>query len=166
MSYRKLCQLEKYKLKGWLDFGDKRINSLDRLQAGKRLWMDFMKSGLWTSKAINLDAVRVDGGNMKEIPESVALARQKFNQAMLAVPEYAEWYLVREIVLYDHKVFIKKTTSAQYNHEIEMMKEDLCRGLDKLAYHYGVTVYKPKIVSYTCPEAEFVETKRRYEIEL
>lgn len=164
--FKRLNQLEKVHKKGWLNFGDKRISPLDRLQAGRRLWMDFTKSAFPHPQAVDFDAIRVDGGNMKEMPESVAMARQRLNQAIKAVPDYREWFVVREIAIYDRKVGIRKTSSADYNHEMELLKEDLCRGLDKLAWHYGLSVFKPRIVSYICPDAEIADTPRRYEIEL
>ena len=158
-------QLEKCRDKGWLSFGDKRIHPLDRFQAGQRLFVDFTKSAFPSAKAVNFEAVRVDGGRMKEMPESVAMARQRFNEAIRSIKNYWEWFMVREIVLNDRKVGIKKTTVQQYRHEMEMMKEDLCRGLDQLAYHYGVTPIKPRITGKAFVETDFIETPNFYEIE-
>lgn len=167
MLIKKLNQLEKYKNKGWLDFGDKRITALDRLQAGRRLFVDFTNCCLPSARAINYELDRVDGGNMREIPESVAIARQKFHEAIRIFPKYSpEWWTVQIIVLEDRKICLRKLTSQQYNHEMEMLKEDLCRGLDMLAFHYGVTPIKPVIRSYTCVEQQFIETPRRYELKI
>lgn len=158
-------QLEKCRDKGWLGFGDKRIHPLDRFQAGQRLFADFTKSAFPSAKAVNFEADRVDGGNMKEMPESVAMARQRFNEAIRSIENYWEWFMVREIVLNDRKVGIKKTTVQQYRHEMEMMKEDLCRGLDQLAYHYGITHAKPEIKGCQFIEVDFMDMPTKYEIE-
>ena len=166
MIIKKLNQLEKCKLKGWLDFGDERITSLDRLQAGQRLWTDFVKSALPSPKAINFEADHVDGGNMKQMPESVAMARQRFHEAIRSIKYYPAWFMVRTIVLEDRKVVIRGVSKRQHNHEIEMLKGDLCRGLDTLAWHYGINPAKPHIVSYTTTEEDFIETPNRYTIEI
>lgn len=167
MLIKKLNQLEKCKVKGWLDFGDKRITALDRLQAGQRLFIDYTKSCLPSTKAINFELDRVDGGNMKEMPESVAMARQRFHEAIRAIKEYSVWFMVRTIVLEDRKVGLRKLSSHQYNHEMELMKEDLCQGLDILAFHYGFTPCKPRAIrSFAFVDEDYVEMPRRYELQL
>lgn len=168
MMIKKLNQLEKCKVKGWLDFGDKRITSLDRLQAGNKLFIDFTKCCFPSARAINYEQDRVDGGNMKNLSESIIMARHRFNQAIKIFPKYSpQWFMVQAIVLEDRKVVVRKMTSRQYNHEMELLKEDLCQGLDALAYHYGVTPFKPlDIKNHEFVEQEFAETPRNYIFEI
>lgn len=135
--YRKLSTLEKYAEKGWLDFGDKRLMAADRLSAGLSFFKDFRRSRILNLPAVNLEKERVDTSGKKDIAPEVWDARQRFGRALRSINgEYLN--IVVWVCLDDKPLNIVKITNAQYNHDLEMAKEYLCRGLDNLAFHYGV----------------------------
>lgn len=148
-TYRLLNQLEKYERKGWLDHGNKYISSNERLSAGLRFSADYRKSAINTLGAVDLSKDRVDGGNQKELSPAVWDARTRFSKALRAINgEYLS--VVVRVCLDDKPLNIVQFTKAQYNHDLAVTKEDLCRGLDDLAIHYGIKPVKPlRIHAYT-----------------
>lgn len=143
--YYKQTLIERYHAKGWLDFGDRRLTADDRLNAAEVLQRDFEKSRFPASKAVDLSTPRVDGGNMKNEPDSVLRARDRYFKAVQAVSgQY--WLTVRTICLYNEP---EETDCAvndrRYKHELEMIKDRLCRGLDNLVFHYGINLRRPQI---------------------
>ncbi len=145
---KRLTILEKYAAKGWLNHGDNTYSSRDRLESGNRFYADFYKSGLVSIRAKGLAAVRVDGGNDKEDPVQVLIARDRFFNALRCLSrEYV--YPVTHICLYNSRLRIPTRDMAIYKHEVEVAKEKLCRGLDELTVHYQGRYWtgKPKMQS-------------------
>lgn len=144
--YRRLNTLEKYAAKGWLNFGNPKLTKNDRLDAGAWFYRDYMKGRINTLKAVDWMKEQVDGGKQGLSPD-VWDARVRFGKALRAInANYLP--VVRQVVLFHRPLNIRKITSAQYNHDLELAKEILCCGLDNLVFHYGVKIRRPKIKSY------------------
>lgn len=125
--------LQKYFDGGWLKFGDKNITCYDRLNAGNRFYADFYKAGIVDLRIPDLEKPRVDGGNSKGVPEFVLDARERFNKAVLSLtPD--QTFILWNIVCLDKP--IRLTRSNDYRHNIEVLKEEICKSLDALFYHY------------------------------
>lgn len=125
--------LQKYFERGWLKFGDASITPQDRLNAGNRLYADFYKAGIVDLRIPDLSKPRVDGGNAKGTSDFVLDARERFNKAILALnPEQS--YVIWQVVCLDKPINLPQ--NALYRHDIEVVKEEVCRGLDALFYHY------------------------------
>lgn len=132
--------LQKYFEKGWLKFGDAQITAQDRLNAGNRFYADFYKAGIVDLRIPDLEKPRVDGGNDKRTPDFVLDARSRFNKAFLSLnPEHS--YILWQIVCLDKP--LKLASGKNYNHNLEVLKEEICKSLDALFYHYyGKPCYK------------------------
>ncbi len=135
--YKILNTIEKYADKGWLKFGDKRYSSEDRLDVAARFRKDFFLSRLEHMPATDFAADRVDGGGQKELPDSVWDARRRLEKAIKSLKKI-HFDIVVAVCLEDRPLRIRKESSAQYNHDLEIAKEYLCRGLDSLLWNYGI----------------------------
>ena len=134
--------LRKYFEKGWLKYGNRLISAQDRLNAGNRLYADFYKAGIENFKIPDLAKPRVDGGNNKGTPDYVLDARARFNAAYMTLT-IDEADLVMRVVCWD-KTF-KINNGADYRHDLEVSKENLCKALDGLFIHYWGAPQKAKI---------------------
>lgn len=157
--------IERYYLKGWLKFGDKRLDAKIRLDAANRLASDFYFSRFPSNQAIDFAKERVDGGRNKLEPERVLEARDRFFKAIKEIP-FEFWGIVQNVVLYEKKPVIDDVSHDVYKNELFKAKVDLCRGLDRLAWHYGVRTVKRKILSDAPKEQGKTSEKRRYKIEV
>lgn len=143
-----LNTLEKYAQKGWLDFGDKRFDKEQRLEAAARFHEDFIKSRIVNMSSIDISQDRVDGGAYKDIPEYVWDARKRFAVALKKI-DRKYWWVISQVVIEDRPLQIVKNTSGQYNHDLELAKEYLCLGLDELVFHYGLySRGKRRVIGY------------------
>ena len=161
---KRLSLIERYYVKGWLKFGDKRLDAKIRLDAANRLASDFYFSRFPSNKAIDLQKERVDGGLNKTEPEKVLEARDRFFKAIKEIP-FEFWEVVQDVVLYENKPNIDCSNKRVKEYELFRIKNDLCRGLDRLAWHYGVLMIKRKILA-EIPKEQAIIKKRRYEIEV
>ena len=148
--YRKLTTLEKYFSKGWLDFGSKNILSAWRIAAGIRFHDDFDASFFNCTPAIDLEKIKVDGGKSQNLPDSALDARFRVRAAVEAIGKPYNT-LVYCVCGEDKPISIKRISVAQYRHDLELAKEYLCLGLDKLVNHYGLAMKqrKSKITGYS-----------------
>lgn len=148
-GYMRLSVLERYAQKGWLDFGSKLYTSDDRVNVGKRLYSDFYASQIVSEGVVNLEKVRVDGGNRQELPDYVIDARSRFVKAFRAIPA-AYVQNVGRICLEDKEFKIPRSLH-DYRHRLEVAKDNLCLGLDSLIEHYHgkIGFRKPKIQGYS-----------------
>lgn len=141
---KRLTLIERYFRKGWLKFGDKRIDAEIRLDCANRLATDFYFSR-FSSPAVDWQKERVDGGNSKGEPDRVLDARDRFFKAIRSVPPEF-WGVVQSVVLEEKRPKFMETKKLN-EYALFVHKVDLCRGLDRLAWHYGVKPVKKKIVS-------------------
>lgn len=126
--------LQKYFEQGWLKYGDEYVTPQDRLGAGNRFYADFYKGGIVDLRIPYYMKPRVDGGNAKEIAEYVLDARQRFNSALMSLnPEQS--YLLWQIVCLDKPIKLE-WQDDDYRHNIELLKEEICKSLDALYFHY------------------------------
>lgn len=126
--------LQKYFEDGWLKYGNAQITPKDRLDAANRFYADFYKAGIVDLRIPDLSKPRVDGGNAKGTPDFVLDARARFNKAMLSLnPDQS--FILWHIVCLDKPIRLqwKKT---DYRHNIEVLKEEICKSLDVLFCHY------------------------------
>lgn len=165
-GYQRLSLIERYFQKGWLEFGDKRLTGDIRLDSATRLASDFYYSRFPQAGATDYTKDRVDGGQNKTEPESVLIARDRFFKAMKSIPQEFR-KLIRDIVLFEKRPLIAGMTKRQYDYNLHLMKVDLCRGLDRLACHYGARPTNCKIKAMRIDEQTApAETPRRYTIEV
>ena len=135
--------LRKYFEKGWLKYGNKLISAQDRLNAGNRFYADFYKAGIENFKVPDLAKPRVDGGNNKGTPDYVLDARARFNAAYKSMTiDGAD--LVMRVVCWN-KGFGLKKRDTDYNHDLEVSKDNLCKALDGLFVHYWGKPQKAKV---------------------
>lgn len=159
---KRLTLIERYYFKGWLKYGDKRLDAKIRLDAANRLASDFFFSRFPNNQAIDFEKERVDGGRNKIEPERVLEARDRFFKAIREIPQEF-WVVVRDVVLYEERPkFV--STKKQNEYSLYAHKVDLCRGLDRLAGYYGVSPVKPMIRGQAFAEQVFVDKPRKYEI--
>lgn len=161
----RLSLIERYYEKGWLNHGDSRLTPEIRLEAADRLAADFYFSRFPQNSAIDWQKERVDGGLNKTEPAAVLDARDRFFKAIKSIP--AEfWPVVQDVVLYETRPDIGGATKAMYNELLAVFKRDLCRGLDRLAFHYGVRIVRHKILVTHTEAQPAIPNKRRYTIEV
>lgn len=161
----RLTLIERYFEKGWLEFGDHRLTPEIRLEAADRLAADFYFSRFPQNSAIDWQKERVDGGLNKCEPTAVLDARDRFFKAIKAIPSEF-WPVVQDVVLYETRPDIGGATKAMYNELLAVFKRDLCRGLDRLALHYGVRIVRHKILATRTEAQPATPNQRRYTIEV
>lgn len=129
--------VKKYFDDGWLKYGNAQITPQDRLNAANRLYADFYHAGIVDLRIPDLEKPRVDGGNAKGTPDFVLDARERFNRAILKLnPEQS--YIVWNIVCLDKPILLKRK-EKDYIHNLEVLKEEICKSLDTLfCYYWGV----------------------------
>lgn len=140
--------LDKYLAKGWLVFGCGLYSAEDRAKAGKRLAEDYYLSRFVSSGIIDYTKPRVDSSIVNSISDSAMDARQRYIQAMRALNN-KQAFVIRKICVENEPVKIPNIYAAQYRHDIELLKSELCGGLDALVNHYWGKVYtrRPKITA-------------------
>ncbi len=134
---KKLCVLEKYFEKGWLEYGNKKYCGQDRLKAGLRLYSDYKRGHVagfvysnW-SPIITTKASAIAGDDMFD-------ARSRYFSVIRTMPREF-WQVVRTVCIEDVEIIIKDDVSARRRSEIVFsLKMDLCRGLDRVVrFYYG-----------------------------
>lgn len=129
-----MALLQKYFEQGWLKYGDAYITQEDRLNVGNRFYGDFYKAGIVDLRIPDYSKPRVDGGNSKGVSEFVLDARERFNKAFLSLtPEQS--YILWQIICLDKPIKLEWEKS-DYRHNIEVLKEEICKSLDALYFHY------------------------------
>lgn len=145
--YYRMTVLEKYLHKGWLDFGDRRYTGLDRFQAGEKLAEDYVKCRFAAGRSSDWGKERVDGTPLKsEDLDGVCRARDRYFAVIKAVPKEF-WPAVRKVCLENREIAVEEELPARRKQEMMFaLKQDLCRGLDRLAEVYaGTKKYGHKI---------------------
>ena len=147
--YYKRTVLEKYSDMGWLDFGSALYSNEDRLKVGLRFAQDFYLSGFENSGVVDLSKEKVDCSG-KDLSVLVLDARDRYNKALVSIPANMV-DLMTSICCFDKEVKVEKITVQQYRHDLEVLKEMICRGLDSLIEHYHGRKYykKPKIKGFS-----------------
>lgn len=134
--YFKMSVLEKYVEKGWLDYGDKRYRSNDRIKAAERLQSDFENSRFMASGSIwSREKVDNCGKNTDDI-EAVCQARERYLAAAKSVP-HEFWFAVQKVCLQNEDLEADKEIAGRRRTDtVYALKCDLCRGLDRLIKFY------------------------------
>ena len=131
---QKLSTLQVYETKGYLDYGDQKYTSMDRVAVGLQLATDFYLGGLNTVSAVDVGKIRVDGGGSIVGAERKAFHEDRYRKAIATVP--AEfWEVVRLVVIEDKPIKVIGS-DRQVNKELFLKRVDLCRGLDRLIDFY------------------------------
>ena len=134
-KYYKLNSLERLGRDGYLDFGNPRYSALDRVSAGNRLWRDFYRSRIESSGVNDLTKVRVDGGGGQQMSQSVLEARDRFNKAILVLPQEFIGVVTR-VCCDDKDLVLVENSERKRTHEKHRQAMVLCLGLDRLVEYY------------------------------
>ena len=134
-KYYKLNSLERLGRDGYLDFGNPRYSALDRVSAGNRLWRDFYRSRIESSGVNDLTKVRVDGGGGQQISQSVLEARDRFNKAILVLPQEFIGVVTR-VCCDDKELVLVEKSERKRTQEKHRQAMILCLGLDRLVEYY------------------------------
>lgn len=140
-------QLEKYYAKGWLVYGDKNISSEERLAAGIAFWEEHEACQYGTVRLPDLEQPKVDYTPKLNTPVFLLDARSKFEKAEKKLTECQRKLLFR-VLLSNLPIATQGATIAEYKHNLELCKECLCRGLDRLVIHYGGKRNRPQLKGY------------------
>lgn len=140
-------QLEKYYAKGWLVYGDKNISSEERLAAGIAFWEEHESCQYGTVRLPDLAQPKVDYTPKMSTPVFLLDARAKFEKAQKKLTEGQRKLLFR-VLLSNLPIATQGATIAEYKHNLELCKECLCRGLDRLVIHYGGKRNRPQLKGY------------------
>lgn len=140
-------QLEKYYAKGWLVYGDKNISSEERLAAGIAFWEEHESCQYGTVRLPDLEQPKVDYTPKLNTPVFLLDARSKFEKAEKKLTECQRKLLFR-VLLSNLPIATQGATIAEYKHNLELCKECLCRGLDRLVIHYGGKRNRPQLKGY------------------
>ena len=132
----KKTQLEKYYAKGWLAYGAKDISSEERLDAGRTFWEEHEACQYGTVRLPDLEQPKVDYTPKMSTPAFLLDARGKFEKAENKLTKGQKKVLNR-VVLLNLPITTVGKKFSEYNHNLELCKECLCRGLDRLVIHYG-----------------------------
>lgn len=126
--------LNRYAEAGYLNFGSNRISARDRVDAGSRLYVDFVLGHIGSVGASDTSKIRVDGQGSFEQSLKCIHHRDCYNKAMRAVPSEF-WPVVRLVCVEDEE--IKVTGSViDVKRKLYAARVDLCRGLDRLVQFY------------------------------
>lgn len=139
--------LEKYKSKGWLSFGNSRYSEDDRMKAGCRIAQDYYHGRFVAEGIIDYTKPRVDNSVRNELSPAVLDARTRFIKAMSCLDK-KQSFVIRQICCENAPIKIPNIRKDQYIHDLELLKETVCRGLDCLIEHYWgkLKVPRPQIV--------------------
>ena len=152
--------LTKYHRKGWLRFGSKYFTQDDRLRAGVQLANDFSLAQIMMSGAVDYEKPRVDcSGN--EVSEMVLDARDRYNKAIKQLSK-SQHNLLKSICCMNKDIKLSYCEDkSQYIHNLEILKETVCRGLDTLAEHYyGKPELKRKGIVGYCEKKLFDDVEK------
>lgn len=141
-------QLEKYYAKGWLVYGDKNISSEERLAAGIAFWEEHESCQYGTVRLPDLAQPKVDYTPKMSTPVFLLDARAKFEKAQKKLTE-GQRRIIGRVCLQNKPISAVGVNFAEYNHNLELGKECLCRGLDRLVIHYGGKRTKPQLRGYS-----------------
>ena len=129
--------LYRYANAGWLDMGDKRYSTEDRVRVAERLYKDFRLSQFSECKAVVIGSVKPEICGDFTLLDYVLDARTRYQQAMLSIP-HEFWPSVRKVCIEDQELFDNDNgeSKRQQAYRTYAAKVDLCRGLDRLIEHY------------------------------
>ena len=134
-QYYKRNTLERYEAKGYLDGG--KYDSQQLLAAGQRLWKDYYLSKIGSVSANDVSKVKVDGGGSGVLSDTTLFARDRFNNACIAVP-YEFWPAVSNVCCDDIDILkeIKGESERQNTQQRVVLISLLKMGLARLVEHY------------------------------
>ncbi len=147
---KKRTQLEKYYAKGWLVWGDTRITSEDRLEAGKRFYNLYLACR-FDSPVPDVTKPRVDRTPTYTVSENIQTAREKYTRAIKRLKYTAEGRerIIRHVIIDNRACPVQFVTRQQYEHDLLLFKHYLSRGLDDLFYFFGGRLTKTKSRNYS-----------------
>ena len=135
--YYKLNSLERLARDGYLDFGNPRYSSMERVSAGNKLGSDYRKSHIEGSGVVDPTKVRVDGGGNSNTPDGVLFAQDRFNKAIRVLPyEFLE--VVHRVCCEDLDLYVAEKSERAKTHAKHRQAMVLCLGLDRLVEHYRI----------------------------
>lgn len=134
MTDKKLSVIEAYEKKGYLDRLRKHWTASDRCRVGIKIGRDYYRSHWETLKAINYEKDKVDV-SIKEEPEFILEARDRYIKAMSAIPDdFRE--TVRRVCCENKPIKGIGSSERQKDYDWHSKLCDLCRGLDYLINFY------------------------------
>lgn len=129
--------LEKLESDGYLDFGNKKYTSRQRVDAGNLLKLHFDKSGVGRVGTADPSRVRVDGSGNKNTPEAVAAAEQAYRRAIRCLPdEFKD--VVTDVCCWEKELNLGGGSERQQKYAKHRQAMILCLGLDRLVEHYRI----------------------------
>lgn len=126
--------LNRYAEAGYLDFGSDRISARDRVDAGSRLYVDFVLGGISSVGASDMSKIKVDGQGSIEQSLRCIHHQDCYNKAMRAVPKEF-WPIVRLVCVEDKEIKVSGS-AIDVKRKLYAARVDLCRGLDRLVQFY------------------------------
>ena len=134
----KMTLLERYYLRGWLDFGCEKYSAKDRFDAAEKLQQDYEASHFMAMSA-SVIKPKVDcsvGAGIDEV-EVICKAREQYFAAVSQIPE--EFFtVIQKICLEGKDPDIDESLPERRKLEVSFsLKMDLCRGLDRLVRYYS-----------------------------
>ena len=134
-GFYKQNALEKLESDGYLDFGNKRYSSSQRVKAGFRFAKDYKVSRVDGSGVVNLEKIRVDGSGNSTTPESVSIAEDNLRKAIRVLPrEYRK--IIYRVCCEDKELVLVEKSERKRTQEKHRQAMILCLGLDRLVEHY------------------------------
>ena len=152
---KKRSDLARYYQNGWLRFGSKYVTQVDSLRAGTQFANDFSLANIMMSGCIDYEKPRVDC-SIGNLPDVVLDARDRYGKAIRLLSK-SQHNILKNICCMDKEIkFQYYEDKASYIHNLEILKETLCRGLDTLAEHYyGKPELKRKGIVGCCEKKLF-----------
>ena len=136
-GYYKQNALEKLESDGYLDFGNKRYSSSQRVKAGFRFAKDYKVSRVAGSGAVDLEKIRVDGSGNSATPDCVSIAEDSLRKAIRVLPrEYRK--IIYRVCCEDKELVLGEGSERQKKYEKHRQAMILCLGLDRLVEHYRI----------------------------
>ncbi len=133
----KITLLERYYLKGWLEYGNEKYSAQDRFKAAEALQQDYEMSRFMLISASGArQKIDCNVANGIEELEFICEARNRYFEAIKQIPD--------EFLSVIHKICLEGVEPELPNglsdrRKLELSfsyKRDLCRGLDRLVQHY------------------------------
>lgn len=134
-GFYKLNVLEKLEKDGYLDFGNPKYTSGQRVSAGNLLRLYYDLSGVGKVHTVDPSRIRVDGSGNKVTPEAVAAAEQAYRRSIRCLPDEFK-SIVTDVCCRDKELVLVENSERKRTHEKHRQAMILCLGLDRLVEHY------------------------------
>lgn len=139
-GYRTYDVLSRYLEKGWLSLAlpkGSRISDMDLFSAGKRLQNDFIRSSFPDAKAFDPAKIMVDTSCGTHLSDAALDARQRFSQALKAIPKDYHG-VIWQVCIFDREIVQSSFMPKSLRDRLAFAaKRDLSRALIHLVEFYA-----------------------------